>query len=192
MKQTKLFGETNEPKIIAKLELAKAKTLASQIERLVKPFCNKIELVGSIRRQKPIVGDIDFVVVASDSNWNRIGACFKKSNTICSGTQLIKINFPCEGDLFQADFYRAYNNNFGIQQLIRTGSADHNMWLAGYAISKGYRLKYSEGLLENDRVIVGDTEENVFCALGLICPKPEEREIVEGKPVWLKTPAPVP
>ena len=70
--------------------------------------------------------------------------------------------------------------------LIRTGSADHNMFLASYAISKGFRLKYSEGLLKDEKVIAGDTEDSVFEALGLYCPKPEEREIVNGKPIWQK------
>jgi DNA polymerase/3'-5' exonuclease PolX len=187
MKQAKLFGTDIEPKVLTSLELAKAKGLAEQINDDVRSFCDKLELVGSIRRQKNLVGDIDFVVMATDRNWAKITSCFKKSNTICAGNQLIKVNCPFCGDLFQADFYRGYDKNFGIQQLIRTGSADHNMWLAGYAISKGFRLKYSEGLLQNNKVIVGNTEESVFEKLDLPCPKPEEREIVNGKPVWLKT-----
>ena len=94
---------------------------------------------------------------------------------------------PFEGNLFQVDFYRANENNFGIQELIRTGSAEHNTWLASYAISKGYRLKYSDGLVKNDQVVAGKTEESIFSALGLPYPKPEDREIVTGKPIWLKT-----
>lgn len=188
MKQTKLFGDTEaEPKVITSLELTKAKTLATQISEHIKSFCDKLELVGSIRRQRPLVGDIDFVVIATDSNWAKINSSFKKSAVICSGAQLTKINFPCEGDFFQADFYRANEANFGIQKLIRTGCGDHNMFLANYAISHGFRLKYSEGLLQNDKVISGNTEESVFEALGLPCLKPEEREIVNGKPVWLKS-----
>jgi DNA polymerase/3'-5' exonuclease PolX len=59
------------------------------------------------------------------------------------------------------------------------------MWLAGYAISKGFRLKYSLGLLKGDTVVAGESEEDVFTALELSCPAPQEREIVKGKPVWL-------
>ena len=50
----------------------------------------------------------------------------------------------------------------------------------GCAISKGMRIKYSEGL------IAGETEQGVFEALGLPCPLPSEREIVDGKPVWMQ------
>lgn len=32
--------------------------------------------------------------------------------------------------------------------------------------------------------MTGETEESVFCALGLPCPIPEQREIVDGKPLW--------
>jgi DNA polymerase/3'-5' exonuclease PolX len=186
MKQTKLFGADIEPKALTSLELAKAKGLAKQISEDVRSFCDKLELVGSIRRQKNLVGDIDFVIMATDRNWAKITSCFKKGNIICAGNQLIKVNCPIGGDLFQVDFYRGYDKNFGIQQLIRTGSADHNMWLARYAMSKGFKLKYSEGLLKDGQVLAGETEEKVFSAFGLSCPKPEEREIFDGKPIWLK------
>jgi hypothetical protein len=33
------------------------------------------------------------------------------------------------------------------------------MWLADYAISKGYRLKYSTGLIKDGVAMAGDTEE---------------------------------
>ncbi len=85
------------------------------------------------------------------------------------------------------DFYRAKPSTFGIHLLVRTGSADHNMWLASYALSKGFRLKYREGLLKDKVVVAGETEESVFAALGLPYPEPQLREIIDGKPVWLKT-----
>ena len=63
LKQAKLFGE-DEPNVLAELELAKAQLLAKQVEDIVKPLSDKLEVVGSIRRQKPTVGDVDFVSVA--------------------------------------------------------------------------------------------------------------------------------
>jgi DNA polymerase (family 10) len=186
MKQAKLFDSDEQIKVITSLELAKAETLAKQVEDTIKPLCEEIKIVGSIRRKRTLIGDIDFVVKATDSNWSRIINALKKAQVICSGSALIKVNVPFECNLFQVDFYRANDNNFGIQELIRTGSAEHNTWLASYAISKGCRLKYSDGLIKDDQVIAGKTEESIFTALGLPCPIPEEREIVNGKPVWLK------
>jgi DNA polymerase (family X) len=186
MKQAKLFGE-EEPSVLTTLELAKAQTLARQIENSVKPKCDKLEVVGSVRRQKVFVGDIDFVAVASDCNWGKIVHTLKKANVICAGKSVIKLNLPFGNNLFQVDFYRATEQTFGIQELVRTGSADHNMWLAGFALSKGFRLKYSEGLIKDDVAVAGESEESVFTALGLQCPDPRLREILEEKPVWLKT-----
>lgn len=183
MKQVKLFGE-EEPNVSSKLGLAKAQILAKQIETAIKPLCNRLEIVGSIRRQKPIVGDVDFVVVATDGCWGRIVQSLKKPRVICSGKSLIKMNYPCEDTLFQIDFYRATERTFGIQELIRTGSADHNMWLAGNAISKGFRLKYSEGLMKDEVAVAGETEESVFTALDLPYPEPQLREVIDNKPVW--------
>ena len=150
--------------------------------------CDRIEVAGSIRREKPKVHDVDFVVVTkSDADWKRISntLTYNKAKHSCSGNQLIKTFLPCRNGMFQVDFYRARPSTFGVHLLIRTGSADHNMWLAGYAISKGMRLKYSEGLLKEGVPISGEDEKGVFAALGLICPMPSQREIVEGKPFWM-------
>jgi hypothetical protein len=39
-----------------------------------------------------------------------------------------------------------------------------------------------------DKVAVaGESEESVFTALVLQCPEPQLREVIDGKPVWLKT-----
>lgn len=186
MKQSKLFGSDEQIKVITQLELSKAETIAKQVEETVKPLCEEIEIVGSIRRKRPTIGDCDFVVKASDANWSRIPNTLKKSQVICTGAIVIKLNVPFEDNLFQVDFYRANDNNFGIQELIRTGSAEHNAWIASYAISKGYRLKYSDGLMKNDQVVAGKTEESIFTALGLLYPKPEDREVSNNKPIWLR------
>jgi DNA polymerase (family 10) len=183
LKQAKLFGE-EEPEVLAKLELAKAQSLAKQVESAIKPLCERLEVVGSIRRHKAMIGDVDFVVVATDVNWGKIVQALKKAKVICAGKSLIKLNYPIENCLFQVDFYRATQQTLGIQMLIRTGSADHNMWLASYSISKGFRLKYSEGLMKEEVAVAGESEESVFSALGLQCPLPQLREIIEGKPLW--------
>ena len=132
--------------------------------------------------------DIDFVVTTKgDFEWQKISEELKrmKAKPNCQGNSVIKAFLPCQNGLFQVDFYRAKPSTFGILLLVRTGSAEHNMWLAGYAISKGMRIKYSEGLIKDSSVIAGETEKGVFDALGLPCPEPQNREIVNGKPVWI-------
>jgi DNA polymerase/3'-5' exonuclease PolX len=92
---------------------------------------------------------------------------------------------PCEKGLFQVDFYRAQPHTWGIHLLVRTGSAEHNTWLASLAISKGMRIKYSAGLIKDGNVIAGENEQGVFEALGLPTPEPSKREIAENKPIWM-------
>jgi DNA polymerase/3'-5' exonuclease PolX len=186
-KQYTLFNET-EPTVLAELDLKEADKLAEAIKAAVEAHCEKIEVAGSIRRQKPKVHDIDFVVVAkSDSEWQAINEVLRrlKAKPNCSGNQLIKSYVPCQNGLFQVDFYRAKPETFGIHLLVRTGSDEHNCWLAGYAISKGMRLKYSEGLIRDGKPVAGEDEKSVFETLALPCPLPTEREIVESKPVWM-------
>jgi len=185
-RQSTLFSQ-NEPSLLLELELQPAISLAKEIQSAVMARCERIEVAGSIRRQRPKVHDVDFVVVAkSDAEWQRINETLKrlKAKSNCSGKQLIKTYVPFQNVLFQVDFYRAKPSTFGIHLLIRTGSAMHNCWLAGHAISKGMRLKYNEGLIRDSVSIAGEDESGVFAALGLPCPSPAEREIVDGKPVW--------
>jgi DNA polymerase (family 10) len=191
-KQSTLFPQ-NEPVVLTELDLETAQQLAGEIKAAVEHLCEKIEVAGSIRRQKPKVHDVDFVVVAkSDADWQRINEALKrlKAKPNCSGNQTIKAYIPCRGGIFQVDFYRAKPSTFGIHLLIRTGSADHNMWLAGCAISKGMRLKYSEGLIKDAASIAGEDEKGVFGALGLPFPPPTEREIIDGKPAWMQSRGP--
>jgi DNA polymerase (family 10) len=188
-KQSTLFPEAEVP-VLPELSLREAEKTAEQVKTAVAAHCDKIETAGSIRRQKANVHDIDFVVVAkSDNEWQKISEELKrmKAKLSCSGNSVIKALLPTQKGLFKVDFYRAQPLNFGIHLLVRTGSAEHNMWLASIAISKGMRIKYSEGLIKNGKIIAGETEQGVFEALGLSYPLPTEREIVDGKPVWMPT-----
>jgi DNA polymerase/3'-5' exonuclease PolX len=60
------------------------------------------------------------------------------------------------------------------------------MWLAGYALTKGYRLKYSTGLIKDEVAVAGETEESVFSALDLPWSEPQLREVINGNPIWLR------
>jgi DNA polymerase (family 10) len=187
-KQSTLFPE-KEVAIVAELDLNEAESLANQLKTTVSAQCDRIEVAGSIRRQKTKVHDIDFVVAAkSDAEWQKISEKLKhlKAKPNCQGNSVTKAYVPCQNGFFQVDFYRAKPSTFGIHLLVRTGSAEHNMWLAAYAISKGMRIRYSEGLIK-DAAIAGETEKGVFEALGLPYPLPNEREIADGKPVWMPT-----
>jgi dTDP-4-dehydrorhamnose 3,5-epimerase-like enzyme len=50
-------------------ELEKAVPLAKEIANTIRVLYYKIELVGTIRRKKATVGNIDFVIITVDGNW---------------------------------------------------------------------------------------------------------------------------
>jgi len=118
-------------------------------------LCDRVEVVGRIRRKRSIIHDIDFIVVCSDLIWSKIKQSFK--NHLCTGQLVFKFNYLInDKELFQVDIYRASEKNFGVLKLVRTGSGDHNAWVASYDRSKGMRLRYSEGLLKGDVVVAKD------------------------------------
>jgi DNA polymerase (family X) len=185
MKQTKLFGDESEVCDEVPLEIAKA--LAEEVLNYISPFLNPVAVVGSIRRKKPFVKDIDIVGFGSLPDSVRALCKAFKTDFKVEGDRVTKLYVEAECGKVQVDLYCAKPQTFGIHKLIRTGSAEHNMWLANYAMQRCFRLKYSDGLLKDGKVVAGETEEGVFEALGLPCPKPEEREIVNRKPVWQTT-----
>src|SRR5208283_5549255 len=107
-KQSTLFPESEVP-VIPELDLIEAEKIAAQIKAAVEPICEKLEVAGSIRRQKSKVHDIDFVVVTkNDAEWQKINEKLKKlkAKPNCSGNSVIKAFLPCQNGLFQVDFYR--------------------------------------------------------------------------------------
>lgn len=59
---------------------------------------------------------------------------------------------PFKGHLYQPLLVKQDNSSIvTIPTGLNTGSSEHNMWLASYAISKGMRIRYSEGLIKEER-----------------------------------------
>ena len=190
MKQSKLVSE-EEVVVVEKLDLKSAENIAEIVVSQVDAWCEKIDIVGSIRRCRPYVHDIDFVVLPKrEDDWNNLRkqvlTMMDTKPVFKQGDQVIRALLAMsDGKYVQIDFYRCTPDNYGVQKLIRTGSAGHNIWLAKYAIKRGLRLLYSKGVCKDDDVIAGSDETEVFHALGLGLIDPREREIkADGKPVW--------
>jgi len=87
----------------------------------------------------------------------------------------------------QVDIYFATPENFGMLLTVRTGSAQHNVYMARMAKSIGLKFAAGSGVLAPHGEVLGArTEEEVFGAFGLTVPEPRLREIVRGHPVWMK------
>lgn len=169
-----------------------AEGIAGMVVSLTGAWCKKIEIVGSIRRKRPEIHDIDLVVLTYEDEHGEHWRGLKDSmitmagvKVVLNGDEIFRALMPLEGGQWvQVDFYRAKPETYGIHKLIRTGSAEFNIYLAKLAIKRGMRLHYSKGLMKDSEVVAGENESDVLHALGLKWIEPSLREIINGKPAW--------
>lgn len=159
------------------MDRAQATGLAAQIFDRLAPYCkpDRIQVVGSIRRQKPFPRDIDMVLIPSDP-WNleqEILALARPFRPALSGDKLKRFSY----NGVQVDLYFATEETWATLLLIRTGSTQHNIRLCSLAKKKGWHLAASgDGLFnQKGQRVAGDTEESIYAALGLPFQPPEER-----------------
>lgn len=135
---------------LEKIPLPKAEALAEDFARLFPPACyTRWQVAGSVRRQKPFVGDLEFVVIPAIGEipgdedmfgargpgqrvnllWQRVDDLVKASTLIKVETNAADKTRACWGDrqrrvLFrghQVEIYSADNANWGSLLTIRTG-----------------------------------------------------------------------
>ena len=152
-----------------KLEFAEA--LGNTFLERITPYCSKAVIAGSVRRRKPLVNDVDIVMIVADP-WG-MQAELKKLGTKVKGQKLARVQYRGT----QLDLYFATEETFEMLLLIRTGSMEHNIRLASLAKQKGWRLAASgDGLFDADGTrVAGDTDRSVFQALGIPYLEPWER-----------------
>ena len=154
------------------MELEKAKVIADKVVAKLEPYCDKIQVAGSVRRQKPFVNDIDIVLIPRDR------AALDQTLMVMghykmAGNKITRV----EMDSIPLDIYFATPETFATLLLIRTGSTENNIRLCSVAKRKGWHLAASgEGLFdENRQRIAWKTEESIYEALSLPYQRPEER-----------------
>lgn len=163
------------------MRLDLAKKLADEVVAILRPYCDRIEIAGSIRRKKPGVNDIDIVLIPN--NQGQIAYLLQSQGRVAmQGPKLIRVSRP---DI-PLDVYIATPETWATLFLIRTGSKDHNIRLCARAKKMGMKLHAdgsglfrlsAQGCEYYDEVrIAGDTEESIFEALGLKYKRPEERD----------------
>ena len=137
------------------------------------PYCQRIEVAGSIRRRKEWVNDIDLVLIPSDL-WNLHHEIRGLGQVRMSGGKIMRVM----GGSVQVDLYFAAEETWATLLLIRTGSAENNIRLATLAKKRGWHLAASgDGLFdENGQRIAGDSEESIYKALHVPWQEPWERE----------------
>lgn len=116
---------------IGKIELHEALIVAQQIENHVRSAMDRVEIAGSIRRKKPIVGDIEIVGIPADRSrlvqlLSEIGQHIKPSVPGVipwipkENSRYLRLRLSQGINL---DFFCATQINWGGLFLMRTGSA---------------------------------------------------------------------
>lgn len=161
------------------MRLEEAKRIAERVKSTLTPYCDRIEIAGSIRRGKPIVHDIDIVLIEKPEAALTINYALSHIGTIAKDGPKIKQLWYAENQsLISVDLYLATPATWATLLLIRTGSKENNIRLATMAKRKGWQLKANgDGLFdEHNNRVAGDTEESIYEALGIPYQEPEERD----------------
>ena len=155
------------------MKLEQAKKLAEQIMNQIRPYCDRLMVAGSIRRKKPIVRDVDLVLIPKPLLWHRIITTLQQNmdaKVLKHGEKAAQLTI----DGVNVDLYSATEETWEPLLLIRTGSAQHNIKLSMLAQKKGMKLTH-KGLIKDEKNIAS-TEREIFNLLDLSYVPPEERD----------------
>jgi DNA polymerase/3'-5' exonuclease PolX len=172
------------------IPLDKAAKLAAKIVAALAPYCERIQIAGSIRRRRPLVNDIDIVCLPRRGDVAPLRErVLTKTRPISDGRDIIitRLQNGVQLDLWLAqqpkkDLFSTTPTNFGSLLLCRTGSKEHNIWLVEHAKKLGLSWNPHHGVFgKSPRTgaygcLASATEEDVFAALKLDFVPPEKRE----------------
>ncbi len=171
------------------MNLSRAEKLSLAIISELLPFCEKLEIAGSVRREWPNVNDIDIVLIPKSGAKEKIISRCTRNMKIVTGRRqepnnatLVHEKAGFQLDLFFAhgeivDLVSATPSNWGAVYLCRTGSMQHNIQLCNHAIARGLKFAPYRGIVnKKDKIIASATEEDIYEALGLPWRHPRERE----------------
>lgn len=170
-----------------KIPLANADALAAELDYELRPFCELIAVVGSVRRRMPMVTDIDLVMLpryrhvpALRAHLNAITTRFKWRNNppavrLFKGVQVDVRLAAREGET--RNKYQPLCNNFGSQMVLLTGSREHNRMLMQRAQGMGLWWNPRWGVFDScGNCLASQMEEDIFKALELDFVPPHERD----------------
>jgi len=135
------------------------------------------EYMGSLRRFRETIGDVDILVVSTgdpDAVMKRLVELPLVGEVIGHGSS--KTSIVTAAGL-QVDVRVVLPEQFGSAAMYFTGSKAHNIRLRQMAIDRGWVLsEYGLTDAETRNVIVSETEQDVYRQLGLTWIPPEMRE----------------
>ena len=155
------------------MEYQKAKAIAEKYLNQLKPYCSRIEIAGSIRREKPEVKDIEIVAIINPL-WENL--FYRKVNEWekVKGEPTGKYTQRILPEGIKLDLFMPNERNWGNIFLIRTGNWQFSKQIMNRILRMG--LKQKDGYLWNDEEMLDcPEEENIFNILKMDFINPRER-----------------
>ncbi|RPI19622.1 MAG: hypothetical protein EHM58_01060 [Ignavibacteriae bacterium] len=157
--------------------LTEAKDTANRLIDFLKPLCTKVEIAGSVRREKENVKDIEICLLTDNKKklFNSLGTHLLKVNKEFKPTKWGQkyLQFKYEGK--QIDLFIGEPDNWGLLFLVRTGSAQFStkMLAAWKRVSRGGYSENNYLHKPDGTVILTPDEETVFklCGMKFVEPK---------------------
>lgn len=143
--------------------------IAKKITRQLKPFCRKIQIVGSIRRKKENPKDIDIVLIPK--NIEKLEEFMRKKGRYIQGGEK-ESTWRVEG--IKIELYYTIPEEWGAYLLAYSSKKGAGIGLRIIARKKGFKLS-QHGLFKNSKRIAGKTEKEIYKALGRDYKEPWER-----------------
>jgi DNA polymerase (family 10) len=131
--------------------------------------------VGSLRRGCETCGDIDILAVGGDASLMDLFIAHPKVEQVLAHGDT-KSSVRLHGG-YQADLRLVPADSRGAAMQYFTGSRAHNIVLRDRAIQRGLKLnEYGIFRVDDESKVCGETEEEIYEALGLAWVEPELRE----------------
>lgn len=144
--------------------------LANKIVSYLKPFCRRIEIVGSIRRKEKNPVDIDIVLIPK--NLEKLEEFMKKKGKFIQGGEK-KSRWRIEG--VNVELYYTNNTEWGAALLAYSSRFGAGIGLRIVAKKKGFKLSQHGLFNKQGKRIAGRSEEEIYHKLGRPWKKPENR-----------------
>ena len=180
------FGEKTEKNILEAIQFlrrSKGRFLLGDILPQVREIYQKlkslkeverIDIVGSLRRMKETIGDVDFLVISEKPE--KIMDFFVSLPGVVKiwgkGKTKSSVRMKDGSDM---DLRVLPKISYGAALQYFTGSKEHNISLRKIAIEKGFKLN-EYGLFRGKKMIASSDEKEIYEKLGLEYIPPEMRE----------------
>lgn len=141
------------------------------------PGVDRVTPAGSLRRGRETVGDLDLLVTGEGAAaaLEKFVQHPKVHDVLGKGELKASARYGIEG--LQVDVKAVPAESFGAAMQYFTGSKDHNVQLRQRAQRMGLTLnEYGLFRVDDESRVAGETEEEIYAALGLAWIPPELRE----------------